>query len=67
MAAMLNQLTVDRIDYFKNQCHRFARLLSAEINMKSLDEIVQTLTDPKVLERPEPNLRDKTNEVPQET
>lgn len=67
MAALLNQLTAERIDHFKHQCHRHARLLSAENNMRSLDELVQSLAGPEAMHSHERNLRNNANAVPLET
>jgi hypothetical protein len=40
MARSLNELTKEKIQYYKNQSHRFARELSADENKKKLLKIV---------------------------
>ncbi|HIH03147.1 MAG TPA: glycosyltransferase family 4 protein [Methanoregulaceae archaeon] len=45
MAERLNALTPERLDHYKAQSHRHARSLSADGNMKKLDEIIGSLAD----------------------
>jgi len=43
LARMLNSLTREHIEYYKQQCHKHARLLSSETEMAKLDRIIQNM------------------------